>query len=157
MELSTQQLQIGLKPVGLVNFTVRDSAGRIVRRHRFRNAASNHLRSSIAQWLVGVNNTGYNPVAPPSMIALGTGTGTTAAQFVEVPGTRKACSSRMVVAGYYAQYTTVYTVNDPTGTFTQAALMDAAGNIWAVVQLAYVSKQPGETLTGVWKVLMQAG
>lgn len=131
----------------------RDVRGRFVRRQTFHNAAKDHMRKAVAKWLVGINNTGYNPAKPPNAIALGNGSGTVT--FSEVASTRKTCTARVVYNDYYAQFTTVWRDSDPNGTFTQAALMDDDGNIFAIVELANVSKAAGQTLTGVWKVLVQ--
>lgn len=39
------------------------------------NISLNGEFSAISQWMAAVNNTGYNPVAPPSQIQLGSGSG----------------------------------------------------------------------------------
>lgn len=141
---------------GTVTVTVRDRRGRFVRRRVIRNTLTNFLRATVAAWLTGRNNTGQAPLGPPDRIALGTGVGTPAPTdiglWTETAGTRKACAYVQVYQGYYAQYTTQYLSTDPAGTFTEAGLFDADGNLWAHVSLGSVSRAGNETLTVQWKV-----
>jgi hypothetical protein len=155
-------LNSGVDFVGEFRWEIRDRFGRFVSRGANRNTATNYLRSTVTQWLIGTNNTGYNPVSAPTRIALGNGSPTPprtapdptdTALWAEVAGTRKVCAARQVSQGYYAQFTVVWTVNDPRGTFTEAGLLDDVGNLWAHVALQGVSLQTGQTLSGIWRIL----
>lgn len=155
-----------LSLVGEFEATVRGADDRVVLQRVYHNTATSFLRSAVAQWLIGTNNTGYNPVSPPNYIALGNGSPTPpntgpnpadTALWAEIASSRKICTARQITNGYYAQFTTVWTVNDPRGAFTEAGLLDAAsgGNLWAHVSLSGVSLSDGQTLTGVWRILVQ--
>ncbi|MDI3341836.1 MAG: hypothetical protein QJR03_15020 [Sphaerobacter sp.] len=144
--------------VGIVTVTVRDSAGRLVWRAEYRNTVTNYARQAIAAWLAGTANAGQTTAPPPSMTALGTGTGTPAptdtALWAEAAGTRKTCAFVQTYQTYYAEWSTQYLTTDPAGTFTEAGLLDANGNLWAHVSMS-VSKTSSQTLTLDWKFYIQ--
>lgn len=149
--------------IGEVTVIVRDKRGRFVGRWTFRNTITNYARAALAQWLAAVstNATGLGtPVLPPDRIALGTGSGTPgttdAALFAETAGTRKICSIRQVYGSYYSQFIAQYQTSDPRGTFTEAGLFDAAGNLWAHVMLN-LTLITGQIATIQWKVQIKAG
>lgn len=151
---------------GEVTFTVRDAAtGEIVEQQTIRNIITNFTRTAIAKWLIAEAanwGTVSGAVIPPNFIALGTGTGTPAATdtalWTETAGTRKQCAYRDVYNNYYAEYVANYQTSDPTGTFTEAGLLDAAagGNLWTHVA-CNVTKAAGQTLTVQWKIYAQVG
>ena len=149
--------------IGEVTVTVRDKRGRFRSRRVYRNMLMNFARSAFAQWAAGQAanwSTAVGAIVPPSYIALGNGSGTITPNdtvlFAEVASTRKACSYRQVYQQYYALYNASYQTSDPTGTFTEAGLFDAAvgGNLWAHVAIN-VTKNPGETLTVQWKIFFK--
>lgn len=131
-----------------------------IRRYFISNTVTNYARQVMAKWLIGTNNTGYNPVKPPSKIALGTGaptppkTGpdpTDTALWSEKAGTRKA-AVREVYNLYYAQYIVIYTTSDPADTYKEAGLFDDDGNLWGHVALSNIPKSALEALTVLWKL-----
>lgn len=156
------ELTDGPTPIGIVTVTVRDARGRFVSRRVIRNKTTNYMRQAVAQWMCAAAlNTGPQGVLPPDRIALGTGsppsgqTGASAldtALWNETAGTRKVCSYRNVTMTYYAQFNVTYQGGDPNGTFTEAGLFDAAGNLWAHVILANIAKTAGSILTLQWKI-----
>ena len=125
-----------------------------------RNRLTNAYPARQAQWSAGVNNTGQNPVPPPSQTQLGTGSNpsgvlpTATALWTATAGTLKACNSISVYQTYYSQFQTQYLTSDPSGTFTEAGLLDSASVLLAHVALS-VSKASDETLTLIWKILHQ--
>ncbi len=141
---------------GEVTVTVRNAkTGRFVRRIVVTNTVTDELRSAVAAWLSGANINVAADRPPPDRTALGTGTPSAAGLGVETAGTRKVCAYRQVYASYYAQYTTQYMATDPAATFTEAALFDSAGHVFAFVSLGLVPKSTSETLTLQWKILVK--
>lgn len=118
----------------------------------------------MAKWLAATMFNVGTSLPGPDRIALGTGTGTTGpgdtALFAEVALTRKTCAYRDVITDYYAEFVTQYQSTDPAGTFTEEGLFDAAGNLWAHLTMAAVTKgsvavPPPQTLTVQHRILIK--
>ena len=123
------------------------------------NIETNYLGNSVAAWLAGRNNTGYNPLSPPTMIELGTGTGTPAvtdtALFTPAASTLIQCSLVNVSAASTTQFIAQYfgTTNN-AGTYTEAGIFDTAGNLWAHTLIS-ISISNGNTTTVTWLLTQQ--
>lgn len=119
------------------------------------NQVTNYAAQAIAQWLIGRNNTGYSPVAPPAYTELGTGTGTLSASdtnlFSPVAATNQRCSSFTNPSPNVAQWTSQYvgTANN-AGSYTEEGLFDQSGNLWAHLLQALTITQALST-TLVWQ------
>lgn len=98
------------------------------------NIALDHEFSAISQWMAGVNNTGYQPVPPPSQIILGSGTGTPSSgdtgPFSPIPASLTNLS--YVNANTPSNGTTTFVFQIAagvvTGEVTEAWLQDTVGN-----------------------------
>ncbi len=101
------------------------------------NIANNHAFSAFASWIGGVNNTGYNPVSPPTQIQLGSGTGTPAISdtglFATITGTLTTLSYVQTNAPTSGTTTFVFQIaaGVVTTQVTEAILRDTSGNIFA--------------------------
>ncbi len=121
------------------------------------NTVESYALDALAQWLAGVNNTGYNPVAWPTQMQLGIGSGTT---FVSVSGTLKTISYAQWQGPGSGQMQAVcqWVESDPSGTFTQAQWLDTNLNPWFFVNFSDpISKSSTQNLTLQWTVTFANG
>lgn len=145
-------LNESLKWDGTLNFKViKDS--KVVREYKEHNKMTNYARGYIAQMLAGSIQ---GPLILPSQIELGTGSGTAAATDTDLwsptIATMKPCSYTQVYLNYFAQYIVTWLTTDPIqGTWTEAGLKDANGNLWAHTAFN-LTINPGEMLVGQWQV-----
>lgn len=97
------------------------------------NISLNGEFSALSQWMAGVNNTGNNPVAPPTQIQLGSGSGTPAvtdtACFTPIAGTL----TTMVAAQ----------ANTPSAGTTTFTFQIAAGVVTTEVTEAFLRNTSG--------------
>ncbi len=119
------------------------------------NQDTNWAADAVAQWLTGVNNTGYNPVKPPNYMELGTGSGAPAktdyALFAAVPATNQKCSITSAsgnVATLVCQY---YGTAANAGTYTEVGLMDSDGHLFGHL-MAGISIQQNLSTTVTWQL-----
>ncbi len=149
---------LNLSITGQVTVTVTDAQGNVVSQGTKRNQVTNYAANAVAQWLCGVNNTGYNPTLPPQYMELGTGSGTPSATdtnlFTPVSATNQHVSSAQVPSGSpnVAQFTAQYfgTANN-AGSYTEAGLFDANGNLFAHLMDAITITQ-GLSTTLAWTI-----
>lgn len=137
---------------GMVEIIVRGPRGE--RRYRADNRLTNYQLAQVTQARIG------NAVVWPTEIELGTGTNANGPQptdtdlWTPAPATLLAASSIEAYMTYYAQWQLVYQTTQATGTWTEAALKDANGNLWAHVEFPQaVTVSDTETLTIIWKIL----
>lgn len=101
------------------------------------NISTNYEFSALSQWLAGKNNTGYQPLSPPTQIQLGSGAGTPAvtdtALFSPIANTITTMSN--VTAGSPTAGTSTFTFQIAAGIVTvqvtEAGLRDVSGNLWS--------------------------
>jgi hypothetical protein len=145
-----------MNAIGTVRVVKRDLAGNTIFDRTFKNQLTNYARSTSAQLWTGAI------VAVPTLIAIGTGTGTTAPTdttlWSELAGTRVSLDYATTFLQYYSQFAVHYdqtvalapiTVPNPTGLITIAE----AGNLWSHVTLSGVTHDNQSTLSVVWQVL----
>ena len=125
------------------------------------NTACQAYLNAIASWTAGVNNTGQNPVSPPTQFELGTGTGTPAVSdaslFTPATGTLSVISARSAVANT-TTLTTNYAVGQLSGTYTEAGLLGAGGALLNhVVFQTPVSVDNTQAATFIWSDTINAG
>lgn len=119
-----------------------------------------HL-NAVAAWSVGQNNTGQNPISPPTQFILGKGTGTPAVSdktlYNPQTGTQRTISARTVVAST-ATFTTNYNTGQLNDTYTEAGLLDANGNLMNhLVFQSPVTVSNTESATFIWSNTWNAG
>lgn len=119
------------------------------------NQETNWSASAVAQWLAGINNTGYNPVKFPNYMELGTGSGVPnkldVSLFAATPATNQKCSVTSAssnVATFVCQY---YGVSSNIGTYTEAGLMDSDGHLFGHL-MAAISIQLGLSTSVTWQL-----
>lgn len=99
------------------------------------NTTSVYGASAIAQWLAGINNTGYNPVECPFYMELGTGSGTTTINdtglFVPVAATLQKCSYSVASSGVVTLVCPYVGTSITAGTYTEAMLRDSNSKLFA--------------------------
>ncbi len=119
------------------------------------NQETNWAASAVAQWLAGINNTGYNPVKFPNYMELGTGTGTPAktdvSLFAAIPATNQKCSSLSANANVTTFVSQYYGVSANVGTYTEVGLMDSDGHLFGHL-MAAISIQLGLSTTVTWQL-----
>ncbi len=121
------------------------------------NVTTNYAAGAIAQWLTGTNNTGYNPVLPPTKMQLGTGAGTPSPTdtglFAPVAATLQQVSTAGPVSGSpsVAQWVCQYygTANN-AGTYTEIGLFDSNGNMWGHL-MESITITEGLSTTCTWQ------
>lgn len=117
--------------------------------------------NALAAWSVATNNTGQNPVSPPSLFLLGTGSGTPAVSdtslFSPDSNSRVSMSAR-TSAGATATFTTNYAKGQLNGTYTEAGMLDVNGNLMA--HIVFASSLPvttSQAATFIWENTYNAG
>lgn len=149
------QLKDGLEWEGIVTFKVIDEKTKEVKREfQEHNKVTNYARSYLAQVLTNSVN---GSLVLPSMIELGTGTGTPLATDIDLwspaTATLGPCSSVQVYLNYYAQYIAAWQPNTITGTYTEVGLKDSLGNLWAHSAItSNLTVNAGEMLVCQWQV-----
>lgn len=119
------------------------------------NTVTNYARQYMVSMLT--NSISY-PIAVPSQMELGTGSGTPSQSdtdlFSPSAGTLKPCSGIRPYLTYYAQYVTTWQSTDPIqGTWTEIGLFDENMNLWAhSILSSNVAIKSGEILVAQWNV-----
>lgn len=114
------------------------------------NAVQPFALDAVAQWLTGVNNTGFSALERPTQMQLGNGSGST---FAPVAGTLKTISYAKFQGNGQMLAVAQWVASDPAGTFTQFQWQDTDGNPWFFVTPATpVSKTSSQNLTLEWTV-----
>jgi len=117
--------------------------------------------NALAAWSVGINNTGQNPVSPPTQFILGTGTGTPkvgdTSLFTPQAGTQTVINARTSSTN-----TSTLTINYNKGQlnsiFTEAGLLDNSSNLMAhLVFQSSITIQDTEAATFIWTETFNAG
>lgn len=125
------------------------------------NTLCQQYLNAVAAWSVGKNNTGQNPISPPTQLILGKGTGTVnvsdGSLFNPQAGTKIGIAARTAVAN-----TSTFTANYNTGqlsdTYTEAGMLDANNNLMAhIVFQSPVTVTNTEAATFIWVVTWNAG
>lgn len=129
---------------------------RIVTSH---NASLNYSHSALAQWVGGINNTGYQAVVPPSQIELGSGSGTPSAGDVGLfsPYSATLTPLSYVTVNSPSQGTTTFVFQIPAGKVTtqvtEALMRDVNGNNWFHTMFGTAfTPTASENLTIQWQV-----
>ena len=119
------------------------------------NQQTDWAASSVAQWYAGVNNTGYNPVSPPSHMQLGTGSGmpnhTDNALFAAAPATNQKCSTTSAGGNQATLVCQYYGTSANAGTYTEVGLIDSSGHLFGHL-MASISIQLNLSTTVTWVV-----
>lgn len=125
--------------IGIIHATKKNHDTGEITETVYRNIVTNSLLGRIAQWMSGVNNTGYNPAKTPTKFEMGTGTGTVAktdsSLFTPVSGSQIGVATRSA-SGNVSTITISYPQNYVTGTFTEGALLDDDGVILTHILLS---------------------
>jgi hypothetical protein len=149
------KLKEGLEWEGIITFKVIDEKTKeIKRQYKEHNKVTNYARGYMAQILTNAVN---GSLVLPSMIELGTGTGTPLATDADLwsPATVTlvSCTGIQVYLNYYAQFITTWQPNTITGTYTEVGLKDANGNLWAHAAItSNLTVNSGEQLVCQWQI-----
>lgn len=125
------------------------------------NTPCQALLNAIAGWIVGTNNTGQNPLSPPTQLILGTGSGTPSVTdkslFAAQTGTQSVINARTATANT-ATLTMNYAKGQLNGTYTEAGLLDASGNLMAhLIFQSPLEIANTEAATFIWTITVNAG
>lgn len=125
------------------------------------NTLCQQFLNDVAAWSVGQNNTGQNAISPPTQFILGTGTGTVnvgdKALFTPATATQVSINTRSSSANI-ATFTTSYATGALNGTYTEAGMLDASGNLMAhIVFQTAVSVANTESASFIWTNTWNAG
>lgn len=152
-------LQEGLVLSGRVRVQAHDAQGNLVWDGGWLpNKLTNYMANVLAQWLTGVNNTGYNPVLPPLYVEAGTGSGTPAPTdtnlFTPVSATYGRTSIQDTPSNGVAEFVSQYYGDaNNSGDYTEVGLFDANGNMFAHTMYSF-SIASGQTTTITWDITM---
>ncbi len=131
-----QEIQEGMRIADNVLITLTDAVTGATRSFSSHNIALNYAFSAFAQWIAGVNNQGQNAVFAPSVVALGSGTGTPAVTdtglFAAIAGATASLS--YVQPNSPAAGTTTFVFQIAAGVVTvqvtEALMSDRNGSPW---------------------------
>lgn len=112
---------------------------------------SAYAMAAFAKWMTGTANSGTGALLPPTQIILGTGSGTPSindtALFSSVAASLKTCDLLQTnMTTHTAYFAHTYNQSDPSGTFTEMGLQDAAGNLWSHSLLNPTATRSGANL-----------
>ena len=121
------------------------------------NVTTVYAAATVAGWMTGRNNTGYNPAPPPNMMELGTGSGTPSdtdtGLFAPVAATLQQVSTMgqengsPQTAQWVCQY---YGTANNAGTYTEVGLFDTHGNMWGHL-MESITLTSGLSTTITWQ------
>ena len=158
-----QEIQEGIKIVENVRITLTDVVTGATRSFLSHNIALNYSFSAFSQWIAGANNQGQNAVFAPSVVALGSGTGTPAVTdtglFAAISGATASLS--YVQANSPAAGTTTFVFQIAAGIVavqvTEALMSDRNGSPWFHTMFSAAFTPAGtESITIQWQTTFAA-
>ena len=114
------------------------------------------LRSGLAAWMTG------SAFAPPTHIALGTGTASAtniSASSLHMEIARSAITTNQLWNTYSALFITTFGTNQGNGTIREVGLLNSAtgGALWAIASAPSIVKTTANTLQATWYLAVTSG
>lgn len=157
------QIRAGTKIVDNVTVMLIDEKTGKQRHFSSHNTPLNFAFSALSQWIGGKNNSGYQPILPPTKCQLGSGSGVPSPSdhglFQPINGSTVNMSYAQVNTP--TSGTTTFVFQIPAGTVTaqvtEALMKDAAGNPWyhAMFPTAFTPSST-ENITVQWETTFSA-